>query len=92
MFLRGKEMDEQLKKRLNRVIVDDVGIALETIDPSRPIREVVNLDSMQFVSLIAKIEIELEVELPIGIMQVNTLSEFYKAVSSACEDAGAGKR
>ncbi|MBN1577638.1 MAG: acyl carrier protein [Chitinispirillaceae bacterium] len=79
-------MDEKLKERIDGIILSDIGIDPATIDADKPIRDQISLDSMQFVSLIAKLEIELDVELPIAIMQVNTLREFYGAIQQALRE------
>ena len=69
--------------KYRNLILADIGIHPSSINPEKPIRDQVSLDSMQFISLIAKLEIELEVEMPIGIMQVMTLREFYKELGKA---------
>lgn len=73
-------MDERVKKRIDNILTEDTGIDPATIDPIEPIRDQIALDSMQFVSIIARIEIEFEIELPISIIQVNTLQEFYDEI------------
>ena len=79
-------LDEKLKKRIDDLIYSETGIDPTTIDVDKPIRDIVSLDSMQFVGLIAKLEIELEIELPIAIMQVTTLREFYMEVGEVLKD------
>ena len=78
--------DEELKQRIDNIILSDIGIDPATIEADEPIRGQVSLDSMQFICLIAKLETELKVELPIAIMQVTTLREFYRAIQSASEE------
>ena len=70
-------LDGKIKQKIDEIIFSDIGIRPESIDPNQMIRDQVSLDSMQFIGLVAKLEIELEVELPVGIMQVKTLREFY---------------
>jgi len=77
--------DEKLKERIAEIILSDTGIDPATIEADKPLRAQVSLDSMQFIGLIAKLELELEVELPIAIMQVNTLQDFYGAIQRAVE-------
>jgi acyl carrier protein len=74
-------MDEQLRKWLFEIIRKNIEIDPATLDPEKPIREQVSLDSMQFVSVIARIELELNIELPISIMEVRTLHEFLATVA-----------
>ena len=73
-------MDERVKQRIDNIIKEDTGIDPATIDPIKPVQDQITLDSMQFVGIIAKIEIEFEIELPISIMQVTTLQEFYNEI------------
>jgi acyl carrier protein len=49
----------------------------------------VSLDSMQFVSLMARIEVELNIELPISAMEVKTLNEFLAVVEKTAKEATA---
>ncbi len=78
-------MDERLKKTIDDIICSDIGIDPATIDIDKPIRDQVSLDSMQFIGVIAKLEIELEIELPIAIMQVTTLREFYSEIQKTLQ-------
>lgn len=76
-------LDSATKKRVDDCIVAETGIDPVVIDVDRSIREQANLDSMQFVGLVARIEIELATELPVAIMQVSTLREFYAELDRA---------
>jgi len=73
-------MNDKIRECINTIIREETGFDPLVIDSSSPIRELVSLDSMQFVSLVAKIEIELEMELPISIMNISTLDEFYREI------------
>jgi acyl carrier protein len=79
-------MDEKLKRSIDDIIFSDIGIDPTTIDIDKPIRDQVSLDSMQFIGVIAKIEMELEIELPIAIMQVGTLREFYSEIQKTLKE------
>lgn len=70
-----------MQKRLFDVIKNAVNIDPTSIDLDMPIRDQVCLDSMQFVGLIAQVEMEFETELPISIMQVATLRVFIDEVT-----------
>jgi acyl carrier protein len=50
------------------------------LDPDSDIRKQVSLDSMQFVSIIAQIEEEFSIEIPISILEVSTLNEFLAVI------------
>jgi acyl carrier protein len=73
-------MDEQRRKRLFDIIRKDIDIDPATLDLEKPIREQISLDSMRFVGIIARIELELNIELPISIMESKTLHDFLTTV------------
>jgi|WetSurMetagenome_2_1015567.scaffolds.fasta_scaffold00027_13 acyl carrier protein len=69
-------MKEALQNRIYRVIQSAVNIDPTTIDPAKNLREQVNLDSMQFVAVLAKLETEFNIELPISAMEAQTFGDF----------------
>jgi acyl carrier protein len=73
-------MDEQLKDQLFAILEKDFNIAPASLDPDQPISQQVSLDSMQFVSIIGKIELVLNIELPMSVMEAKTLNEFLSFV------------
>jgi acyl carrier protein len=73
-------MDEQLRQKIFSLIQKDINADPSKIDPDKPIREQVGLDSMQFVGVVARIELELNIELPMSVMEVKTLNEFLAVV------------
>jgi acyl carrier protein len=73
-------MEEQLKRRLFGIIQKDINIDPATLDPDKPIREQISLDSMRFVSIIARIELEMNIELPMTVMEAKTLNEFLALI------------
>ncbi len=76
-------MNENVRKRIHDIIRKNFDMDPDVIRPDEPISGRVSLDSMQLVSLIAQIEMELEVELPIGIIGVATMDEFYREIDKA---------
>jgi|GEM_PF-811937 Phosphopantetheine attachment site. len=80
-------MDEQLKQKIFGLIQKDINADPSTIDPDRPIRDQVGLDSMQFVGVVARIELELGIELPMSVMEVKTLNEFMAVVEKEMPDS-----
>jgi acyl carrier protein len=73
-------MDEQLRQKIFGLIQQDINADPSTIDPDKPIRDQIALDSMQFIGVVARVELELGVELPISVMEVKTLNEFLSVV------------
>jgi acyl carrier protein len=73
---KGEGMEEHLKKKLFGIIQKDISIDPASLDPKKPIRDQISLDSMRFVSIIARIELELDIELPMSVMEARTLNEF----------------
>jgi acyl carrier protein len=79
-------MEAQKKQKIFDVIKKEINADPATIDPTKPIRDQVSLDSMQFVGLVARLEIELDIELPMTIMEVKTLNEFFDIVDGELEN------
>lgn len=78
--MRGVLMGEDLKIRIFNIVKKHANIDLTKIDPEKDFREQVSIDSMQFVSIVARLEEELGIELPISIMEVSTLNEFLSVI------------
>ena len=78
-------MDLELKQLVFVTIERVTGVNPSTLDPSRDVREQVSFDSMQFVALTAAVEKELDVELPLAVMEVSTLDEFLELIDEALE-------
>jgi acyl carrier protein len=81
-------MNEVLKKKIFRIIHDVVNIDPATIDHAKNLRDAVNLDSMQFVAVLAKLETEFNVELPISVMEANTFGDFLNVLEVELEKTG----
>lgn len=72
----------EFKKELLKLIETEMGVNLNDINPDRDIREQIDLDSMQMVSLSAKVEERYNIELPLSVMGVTTLNEFISIVEN----------
>jgi acyl carrier protein len=75
-------MNEAARKKIFSIIKSVVNIDPSTIDATKNLREQVNLDSMQFVAVLAKLETELNIELPISAMEAGSLNEFMSVLDS----------
>ncbi len=73
-------MEQAIRTRVYKTIKSTLGIDPEAIDPDAEIESQVTLDSMQYVNLTARIEMELDIELPLSIMESKTLNEFLKSI------------
>ena len=81
-------MNEAFERRVFSILQKDLGVDPAILDLDKPIRDQISLDSMQFVSLIARIEIALDIELPVSIMNVATLRDFLDRIDMAARDHG----
>lgn len=72
--------EDTVRKVVLEAVRQETGFDAATIDPDQDIRRQVNLDSMQFVGILARVEEALNVELPIEGVMVNTLNEFLDIV------------
>ena len=70
-----------LKERLLSVLEKETGEYVETINPDQDITEQVSLDSLQLVSIMARIEKEFNVDLPPAVLSLRTLNEFIQALA-----------
>lgn len=73
-------MDDKTRQRIFELIQKDAQINPSQLDPDKDLRQQVLLDSMQFVSIAARIEAAFDIELPITIMEVSTLNQFMEMV------------
>jgi acyl carrier protein len=80
-------MDEQLRQKIFGLIQQDINADPSNIDPDKPIRDQIALDSMQFIGVVARIELELGIELPMSVMEVKTLNEFLDVVEKEMPDS-----
>jgi acyl carrier protein len=73
-------MDQETRRKVFSIIQSEINLNPEEIDPHQDIRKNAILDSMQFVSLLAKLELELNVDMPVSLLEVNTLQEFLEGI------------
>ena len=73
-------MDETVKKKIFGIIQKDVSVDPASLDPDADLRDQVSLDSMQFVTLIARLEKELCIEIPISAMESRSLNDFLSVL------------
>lgn len=76
-------MDDRTRRRIDAVIIDTTGIDPAKIKIDSSLRDCVELDSMQFIQLMAQLEVELDTDIPVKLMQVSTLGEFYDGIQTA---------
>ncbi len=82
-------MNDATRKRIYGIIRAVVNMDPEAIDATKNLREQVNLDSMQFVAVLAKLETELNIELPISAMEAGSFNEFLAVLDGEMTKAGA---
>lgn len=71
---------ERIIQIIQKILTD---VDISSIDFNAPIREVVNIDSIQLIAVMSRLEDELKIELPISTMEVETLEEFFTIVESS---------
>ncbi len=85
----GDDLNEATRKKIYSLIQSVVNIDPATIDATKNLREQVNLDSMQFVAVLAKLENELNIEIPISAMEAESLNEFLTVLEGEMAREGA---
>lgn len=79
-------MEDKNKEKLISIVEEISGNKLDKIDFSNTdIRDQLKLDSMQFVHLFSRIELEFNVELPLSLMNVSNLNEFFSEFQQIIE-------
>jgi acyl carrier protein len=75
-------MDAATRAKVMSVLEKETNVDLATVNPDLPIREQIVIDSMMFISMIARLELELDVNIPSEIMGVETLNQFLAQVEA----------
>jgi acyl carrier protein len=73
-------MTDEQKKQIFDILQKEVRLDPASIDPNSDFRDQINVDSMQFVALIARLEKEFDIEVPISVMEVKTINEFLESL------------
>jgi acyl carrier protein len=79
-------MNPCLNNKIYELIKNVANLDISKIDASKPLREQISLDSMQFVTVIAAIEKEFNIELPISLMQETTLNGFLEKLEKVIKN------
>lgn len=74
-----------IQEKLFSILENNFNIKLDGIDPDRPIFDQLPIDSMQMVSIMAKVEEIFNVELPLTFMEKPTLNFFIRLIAEAAE-------
>ena len=74
-------MEQKIKKRIFEIIRQETNINLSEVKSHTNFLDQAFLDSIQFVSITARIEEEFGIELPISIMNISTLDEYLSIVN-----------
>jgi acyl carrier protein len=81
-------MDMATRKRVFGIIKAVAKVDPATVDMNKTLRDQISLDSMQFVAVIAKLENDLNIELPISAMEAETLGEFLAVLDGEFDKTG----
>jgi len=73
-------MNSEQRLRIFNIIKKELCIDPSGIDLNADLREMSLLDSMEFVAIVARIEMDMDIELPIHIIDVKTLNEFLDVI------------
>ncbi len=79
-------MDNQTRDKVLAIIREATNMDPNAIDPEADLQTQISLDSMQYVSLTSKIEIALDVELPLDVIESQTLNDFMSKIDTALEE------
>jgi acyl carrier protein len=76
-------MDALIRNKIIDVLEKETRVLFNSIDPAAPIREQISIDSMQFITIIARLEVVLGKSIPTTVMGVSTLNEFFAEIDNA---------
>jgi len=71
-------MEKRIAEKINTIIASLTNLSIDELDPQKDLKDQIDLDSMQFVAIAARIEEELKIEIPISIMNVKSLNDFFE--------------
>jgi acyl carrier protein len=57
-------VSSELEQRIRRVVADQLGVELDTVDPESSIRDDLGADSLEVVELLMALEDEFDIEVP----------------------------
>jgi len=73
-------MEHKIKQKIFDIISQEISINISTLNPQVNFLKQASLDSMQFVSITARIEEVFGIELPISVMEISTLDEYLALI------------
>ena len=77
---KAEFMEQKIKQKIFDIIRQETNIDLSEVNFHTNFLNQAFLDSIQFVSITARIEEEFGIELPISIMNISTLDEYLSIV------------
>ena len=80
-------MKEEIKQRIYSAIREEMSIDPQALDPDKELREQVELDSVQLVGLASRLESELDIELPLSVMDAGSFREFLQIIDETIAKA-----
>lgn len=81
-------MNGEQKKKIFDILQKEVRLDPSSLDPNSDFRDQISIDSMQFVALLARLEKEFDIEIPISVMEAKTLNEFLGLLDRELDKTG----
>lgn len=81
-------MNGEQKKKIFDILQKEVRLDPSSIEPNSDFRDQISIDSMQFVALLARLEKEFDIEIPISVMEAKTLNEFLGLLDRELDKTG----
>jgi acyl carrier protein len=80
-------MEKELRDKVFAIIEKDIPDTIADIDPDAELRTQLSVDSMLFVRVLARLEAELGIEIPMSAMESKTLNEFLGILERQIQQA-----
>jgi len=71
-------MNDETTNRIKEIFEEATGISIENLDPLDNFRDATEVESVQFIGFLSRLEKKFNIELPLSIMEAENLHEFMK--------------
>ncbi|MBN1982047.1 MAG: acyl carrier protein [Chitinivibrionales bacterium] len=76
----------EIEKKVLAIIEQETAIVIENLDYNQELKTLISVDSIHLIGIIARLEQEFGIELPLSIIEAATPREFFTILESAIKD------
>lgn len=71
---------EEIRDKIIAIVKEEMDLDLSEIDPDRDLRDQVNIDSMKLTEIYAAVVEELNIQVPLSIMNARTFNDILRVL------------